>query len=51
MAIRSNRDILSRGDNIYARKKQKHGVEEIKFDQDARKYEKFVVQILMTKFY
>jgi hypothetical protein len=34
---RTNREILTRGDDIYARKKQKtHRVEEVTFDKDAR---------------
>lgn len=36
---RTNREILTRGDDIYARKKKNaHRVEEVTFDQDKRKY-------------
>jgi hypothetical protein len=37
MAVKTNREILSRGSDIYARKKFKtHGVEEVSFDRSAR---------------
>lgn len=45
MAVKTNRQILSRGSDIYARKKFKtHGVDEVSFDRSARAY----VQLLPT---
>lgn len=34
---KTNRELLTQGDKAYAQKKaKKHGVEEVKFDRDAR---------------
>ncbi len=44
MAVKTNREILSRGSDIYARKKFKtHGVDEVSFDRGARAWVPFLL--------
>lgn len=54
--VRTNREILTRGTEVYAKKQKRKaiGVEEIKYDQDARKYVLFLVDtrnLIKTNFF